>query len=450
MALTAHSLVPSMAGSSEMEILLRVALLLVAAKVGGEVARRLRQPAVAGEILAGILIGPSLFGWIPAPSDGSLLPSSLDALHGLNSDAVLGVLAELGVLLLLFQVGLESSLKEFKRVGGSAALVGTYGVLFSVVAGYGASWLLARSFDWAETPVAASQPWLLHLFVGATLAATSVGITARVLRELGVLASPESRIILGAAVFDDVLGLIILGVVSGLVQDPGSVGGVAIAKVAGIAVLFLVVALAAGAWLVPRIFEAVTRLVPGPAALLGIGLAFMIALSAAAGLAGLAPIVGAFAAGLALSGSKHNHELFEQTQPVAGLFVGLFFVLLGVRVDVGQLTGPAGPLALAVGVALTVLAVGSKLLAGFGVMGKQADRLAVGVGMVPRGEVGLIFALFGLEHGLVGQPQYAAIVFVVLATTLVTPPWLKGISGRFHAVREVPDLTASDLSHTRP
>lgn len=402
-------------------ILLQFALLLLAAKLGGELARRLRQPAVAGEILAGLAVGPSLLDVIPAFQAGG------DAAALLTFET----LALLGVLVLLFQVGLECDLAGFRRVGASAGLVGVLGVAFSLLAGAGASWALGQTGDWHLPAGSKASPFLLHLFIGATLAATSVGITARVLRELGVLSSPESRIILAAAVLDDILGLLVLGVVSGLAAG-GALGAGAVLRIVGLALGFVVLAVAVGTWVAPRLFDQLARHLRGEYILLGFAVLWMILVSAGSAAAGLAPIVGAFAAGVALAGSRHAHPIFEGLQPVGSLFVSLFFVLLGVRVDLGTLAESWAKV-LAVAVLLTGLAVAAKLASGLGVVRGQASRLVVGVGMVPRGEVGLIFAVFGLGAGLIDQAQYAALVLVVLVTTLVTPPWLARLRGRMHA-----------------
>ncbi len=436
-------------------ILLYVLVILVGAKVGGELASRLKQPPVAGEILVGVLLGPSLLGFLPAfdildtanqffaaeplGSEGNLTIDDVD-FAATKDLAVLALLAEIGVLVLLFEVGLESNLAEFRRVGWSAGLVGTFGVVFSLAIGWGASELFAQRIDWVITDTAISNPHLLHAFIGATLAATSVGITARVLSDMGRIRTRESQIILGAAVFDDVLGLIILAIVGGLVVDPAGLSLAGVARVFGLALGFFFAAILLGVLLAPRIINWVHTAFRTPYVHLGFALALMFAVSYLATWVGLAAIVGAFAAGLALSTSSHRHIIFEDLKPVGSLFVGFFFVILGARVDLTSVTRETLPLVLLVGGILTVAGILGKLLCGLGVLGGQANRYVVGVGMVPRGEVGLIFALFGLEHGLLSNWQYTTIIVVVLFTTLITPFWLKAVSGRFKEfVEERPD-----------
>lgn len=439
-----------MTGGAE-TILLQLALVLLAAKVGGELAFRFRQPPVVGEILAGILIGPSLLGIIPSFEildaterlvAGGGAPDAAEFGHVLDL-RVLGVLAELGVLILLFEVGLESSLQEFRRVGASAALVGTLGVVISLVAGAAVSFLVATRFDWVLTETALEQPVLLHVFIGATLTATSVGITARVLTDMGRLKTTETQIILGAAVFDDVLGLIVLAIVGGLVVDPGSLSAFGVAGVFAKALGFFFIAILVGVLLAPRLLAFVDRRLTTPYAHFGVSVIYMLLVSYLATWVGLAAIVGAFAAGLSMSGSPQRHHIFQHVKTVGSLFVGVFFVVLGVRVDLSSITASTLPLVLLIGGILTLVGIVAKLGCGLGVVGAKASRYVVGVGMVPRGEVGLIFALFGLEHALLTNWQYTTIIVVVLLTTIVTPFWLKALRDRFHALAAPPPSVAS-------
>jgi Kef-type K+ transport system membrane component KefB len=403
------------------ELLLAFVLVLAGAKLGGEVFRRIGQPALIGEILVGLTLGPSLLDILPDFSIG------VD--HTPTAEVLLA-LAQIGVLLLLFEVGLETDIKAFQRVGVSAGLVGFLGVAFSLVLGILVSYALTPYMPWVISDEAVQSPILLHVFIGAALTATSVGITAQVLRELGRLRSPESQIILGAAVFDDVLGLIVLAIVSGLVGGAAlSPLGIAWVFVASLG--FFIVAIVAGAWFAPRMMRLVHRFFKADYAHLGFAVLFMFVVSYLATLSGLAAIVGAFAAGLALSRSEHHQLIFEQVRPVGSLFVGFFFVVLGARIDLREAAGDTGMYVVAAGLLLTVVGILAKLAAGLGVVGIKASRYVVGVGMVPRGEVGLIFAVFGLEHGLVTNWQYTSIVLVVLLTTLVTPIWLKSAGRRF-------------------
>lgn len=400
------------AGDPVARAALHLAVVLVAAKLGGEAATRLGQPAVLGELLAGVALG----------NVGLLAPWPLEAM---KADPALDLLAQLGVLLLLFEVGLESTVREMLRVGLSSLAVAALGVAAPFALGWGAGALL----------VPEGGPYV-HAFLGAALTATSVGITARVLQDLGRSQSVEARIILGAAVIDDVLGLVILAVVSGVIAAAargGGVSGAAVALVVGRAAAFLVGALVLGAWLSPRLLRAAARL-RTRGVLLAAGLAACFGLAWLAAALGLAPIVGAFAAGLVLE-EGHSRDftgrgepgLRELVEPIGGFLVPIFFVVMGLRTDLRPFADPS---VLGLAAALTAAAVIGKQACALGVVGRGVDRLSVGVGMVPRGEVGLIFANIGLTLAVGGQPVlspalYSALVLVVVVTTLVTPPALR-------------------------
>jgi Kef-type K+ transport system membrane component KefB len=393
-------------------VLAALAIILVIAKLGGDLAARLGQPAVLGELLAGVFLGN-----LPLPG--------LSGLGFFTSDPTLDMLARLGVLLLLFEVGLESTVGQMLRVGVSAFLVAILGVAAPFALGWLAgAWLL---------PAAGGY---VHAFLGATLCATSVGITARVLQDLGQSQTPEARIILGAAVVDDVLGLVVLAVVSGLVvaaDGGGSLSAGAIGMIMGKATVFLVGSLLLGVWLSPGLFRLASWLrVRG--VLLAVGLSFCFLLAWLANLMGLAPIVGAFAAGLILEerhdslfAKRGERRLAEEIHPITGFLAPVFFVLMGMRTDLRSFLQPGAP---ALILALTIAAIAGKQICGLGVVGRGVDRLSVGFGMVPRGEVGLIFASIGLTLHLGGRAiidpvTYSAIVAMVILTTLVTPPALK-------------------------
>jgi Kef-type K+ transport system membrane component KefB len=399
-------------------LILSVAMILVAAKLGGHVAMRYSQPPVLGELAAGLLIGNlGLFG-----------------LHGfeyLRTDANVDMLSRLGVVLLLFQVGLESTVGQMAKVGLSSFMVATLGVIGPFVIGFGVgAWLLPTASIYA------------HIFLGATLTATSVGITARVLKDLGRSQSDEARIILGAAVIDDVQGLVILAVVTGIIAAANhgqalSYGAIGI--VVGKATLFLVGSLALGVYLSPRLFTLASKL-KASGVLLAVGLAFCFVLAWTASAIGLAPIVGAFAAGLVLEDlhyrdftDRGEHALGELVEPVASFLVPIFFVVMGIRTDL-RVFANNGVLGLAA--ALTLAAIVGKQLCAVGVVGRGFDRLSVGIGMIPRGEVGLIFANMGLTlvvggQQVVDQNVFSAVVVMVIATTLVTPPMLSWSFARF-------------------
>jgi len=392
-------------------VILALTIILVAAKLGGHVAVKAGQPAVLGELLVGVLLGNlTLFGF--------------SAVEFITDSSSIAMLAEVGVILLLFQVGLESSVPQMLNVGVSSLLVATLGVVGPFLLGWGVGvWLLPEESVYA------------HIFLGATLTATSVGITARVLKDLGVSGSKEARIILGAAVIDDVQGLVILAVVTGVIAA-ANVGAklsfVALAIVVLKACLFLVGSLALGSYLSPRLFWLASKL-RANGVLLAVGLSLCFFLSWLASQIGLAPIVGAFSAGLILEDLHYRdlvasgeHSLEKLVEPISSFLVPVFFVLMGARTDLRSFASP-GVLWLAA--ALTVAAIIGKQICSFGVLGKGFDRLSVGIGMIPRGEVGLIFANIGLTLMVAGVPVitqqiFAAVVVMVIATTVVTPPML--------------------------
>jgi Kef-type K+ transport system membrane component KefB len=397
--------------------LVGVALMLVAAKLGGELCARARQPAVLGELLGGILLG-------------NLALVGLHVFEPLKGDATISALAELGVIVLLFQVGLESNLGELLAVGRSALLAAAAGTCASFALGWAAAALFLPA-----------APRLVHLFIGASLCATSVGITARVLRDMGKLQTREARVILGAAVADDVLGLVILAVMVGVVGAAAT--GAAASKTAVIvialkAALFLLGAGVVGRYVVPRLLGGVGRF-EGRGVLLAFACAFCLLLAWAAQAFGLAPIIGAFAAGLVLDEvhferlPQHDKsDLEDLLRPVGALLVPLFFVLTGMRVDLRVLSRPQ---LLGFALVLTIAALAGKQVCGLAVLERKTNRLAIGVGMLPRGEVELIFAGVGATLMLadargtvapvISPETYGAIVVVVLVTTLVTPPLLK-------------------------
>jgi Kef-type K+ transport system membrane component KefB len=400
-------------------VVLALAVILVTAKLAGELATRLGQPSVLGELAVGVVLG-------------NLTLAGFHGFEAIRNDGTIDVLARLGVLILLFDVGLESTVGEMLKVGVSSFAAASLGVVAPFLLGWGVSaWLMPEHSIY------------LHVFIGATLCATSVGITARVFKDLGRSQSAESRVILGAAVIDDVLGLVILSAVTGLIAaaDNGSAFtyGMVLWPLAK-AIVFLAAALTLGVVLSPRLFALGLRF-RSPGVLLAFGLAFCFFLSWLANVIELAPIVGAFAAGLILEQVHYRGYVDRGEQPlevlmspIASFLVPVFFVLMGMRTDLRSFAQPGVlPLALA----LTVAAIVGKQLCSFGVVGKGVDRLTVGLGMIPRGEVGLIFANIGLglavsgEH-IVDSATFSAIVFMVIVTTVVTPPALKWRLARVH------------------
>lgn len=384
-----------------------LAVMLVAGKLAGEAFERWQQPAVMGELLAGILLGAGLLRVIPTGPDDALTP-------------VLQLFAEVGVVVLLFEIGLETDLKAMMRVGTAASAVAVVGVTVPFVLGF----LYWRS-GWHGYEHTMADPLTTAIFVGATLTATSVGITARVLKDLGVLHSLEARLILGAAVIDDVLGLVILGVVTGLAAGTAfSLHGAV--RILGVAVAFLFLALWIGLRFAPRLFGLIDRMrVRG--VLVVSAFAFLLLLCVLADRAGTALIIGAFAAGLILSETNQFDLIEERIKPVADIFTPIFFLSIGAAVDL-RVWNPfvaENRQTLAIGGVLLAIAVVGKLASGWAVPWLRFNRRAVGVGMAPRGEVGLIFAQIGLTAGILSNRLFSAILFVVIATTLITPPLLK-------------------------
>jgi Kef-type K+ transport system membrane component KefB len=370
-------------------ILLGLFVIFVAAQVGAEIAQRLKLPGVVGEIAVGCLIGPSALGW-------------------LHPSEALDLLAEIGVVLLLFSVGLETRLDEMKRVGRSAFLVGVLGVVIPFA--FGSLWAHGSGFDWARS-----------LFVAAAFVATSAGITARVLQELGVLQRQESRVILGAAVIDDILAMLLLGIVTAL-QSGESLRLGHLVIVLGEAVGFVVVITLLGTRVMRKQSHWLDAPI-NPLSPLTLALALCLGLAYLSTQFGLAAIIGAFLAGMIASETKQRETLERQTQPLLALMTPFFFVMTGSKVELAQLADTETLLTLAL---ITFIALLSKLIGGFlGAlsMGRRG-ALIVGVGMMPRGEVGVVIASLGLAAGVFSPHTYALIVAMSLLTSVVTPPLL--------------------------
>jgi Kef-type K+ transport system membrane component KefB len=395
-------------------------VIIVAAKLGGELMGRLGQPPVLGELLMGVVLGNlGLFGFT--------------LLDPLKTNSLLRVLAEVGAILLLFEVGVESDLIQLLAVGWSSLVVATLGVIAPMILGY----LVA-------TRLIPDAGWLSHLFVGGTLTATSVGITARVLKDLGKANTKEARIILGAAVADDVIGLLVLAVITGLTTaatagaGTGSISWTSTLWIVTKASVFLILAVVVGRFWSQRVFAYAARLqVSG--ALLALCICFCFAMATLAALAGLAPIVGAFAAGVVLE-EVHYQPFLERGErkvqdllfPLTTLVVPVFFVLMGLRVDLRSFSSIP---VLNFAALITFVAIIGKQICGFGVLERGVDRIAIGVGMIPRGEVGLIFAGLGSTLMLHGQPvlsqtTFSALVLMIMLSTFITPPLLKAVFER--------------------
>ncbi|MEP7366081.1 MAG: cation:proton antiporter, partial [Acidobacteriota bacterium] len=374
---------------------------------------RFGQPSVLGELVAGMVLG-------------NFILTGLPWFQFLGHNEILHAMAEVGVILLLFEVGFESRLSELISVGKSAFLVATIGVVAPMSLGYGVSSLLFPQGGW----------WM-YLFAGATLSATSVGITARVLKDLKRTESRESKIVLGAAVLDDVLGLIVLAVVSGMVSSLASSGSAQVELLPVAAIIGKAVAFLAGAIWIGRFVHleglkiGIKFRVPGVPLAMAVSFCFL--LSALAGYVGLAPIVGAFAAGLVLEEADYeafhvkDPPLDQYIRPMSMVFVPVFFVMMGLRIDLRTF---ASMQVIEFAALLTAVAILGKVISMFGVIEKGLNRLVVGVGMVPRGEVGLIFVGIAAAQQVAGKPVFdanvvSAMVVMVMFTTMMTPPLLK-------------------------
>lgn len=373
------------------ELLLALFVIVAAAKVGAELFERLRQPAVVGEILAGVLIGPGVLGWV-APND------------------ITRALAEIGVVFLLFSVGLETRPAAIVKVGRTAGVVALLGVAVPFACGW--ALMAAWGFDTIEA-----------LFIGAALVATSVGITARVLSELGQIEARSSRVILGAAVIDDILGLLVVAAVGSAAA--GSLDYAQLGMTALLALGFVAVIAFVGAPLLTRFAPRIVGGLRMGNAPFAAAVVLCLGLAVAAGTIGVAAIIGAFLAGLAIAEpAERDPHLHQQVRGATELVVPFFLVGIGMQLDL-QAFADAGTAWLAA--AVTLAAVASKLVACGAAalpLGRRA-ALQVGVGMVPRGEVGIVVAQIGLGLGVLSNQLFAVVLFMAIATTLVTPPVLR-------------------------
>jgi Kef-type K+ transport system membrane component KefB len=389
------------ATGDDTRVLLTLFIMLVAAKLMAELFERLRQPAVAGEILAGVIIGPSLLGWA-APSE------------------ITSLLAEIGVIFLLFTVGLETKPAAIFKVGKHAAVVAVLGVLAPLLGG----WLLMRA--WGSTSIEA-------LFVGTAMVATSVGITARVLSGMGLLDAPTARIILGAAVIDDILGLLVLAIVSSMAA--GTVNYLEIVTTAALAIAFTAFVALVGAPVVTRVAPSVERMRSGQGIFI-FGLVLCLGLSVAASYIGVAAIIGAFLAGMALAeAAEDNPRMHRQMSGVTEFLVPFFLVNIGMQLSLGVFRSSS---VILLCVLVTLVAIVTKLLGcGLGAFNLGMRRAGqVGMGMVPRGEVGIIVAQIGLSLAVIGAELYGVVLFMAVATTVIAPPFLKLLYASEVAARE--------------
>jgi Kef-type K+ transport system membrane component KefB len=376
------------------QVLFQLFAILLAAKIGNEIFRRLGQPTVVGEILGGVVAGPAVLG-----------------VYEVNAETEL--FAEIGVVLLLFQVGLETRLHELLRVGTTALAVGILGVILPFAGGFVAAEL-------------AGGDLVLAIFLAAALTATSVGITSNVLRDLGALTTASGRIILGAAVIDDVLAIMILSVASGVAA--GSFAVSSILTLLGVAVLFIGVVVIGGTRILARRRSILTDPEFAETPFLP-GMIIMLGLAALASYIGLAAIIGAFLAGMVVGESSERHALEAEVAPVAAFFTPFFFGFIGAQVD---LAGLANVDALVLLAGITALAVASKFVGAFlgAIRQGRARATLIGWGMVPRGEVGIVVAGLGLSAGAIDSDIYTVVVGMAILTTLIVPPFLPALVRR--------------------
>jgi Na+:H+ antiporter len=413
-------------------VLLALIAILAVAKLSGGFLERWGLPAVLGELMGGVILGNLI---LLNPQWNFFEPLRATEIQATWA-VVIDSLAQLGVIILLFEVGLESTVKGMLKVGGSSLLVAILGVITPFSLGFGVSWLFIKELPQSLTGIvpAGFSLYNVHMFVGAVLCATSVGITARVMKDLGKLNTKEAQIVLGAAVIDDVLGLIILAVISSIVASAETghqMEVISVLRLIGVATLFLCGSLVLGIFLVPRIMKQLAKLRTAGMMLIS-ALLFAFLMSYLADMVGLAAIVGAFAAGLLLEevhfrGFREEIQLEQLLRPIATFLVPIFFVLMGIQLHLETFAN-VSVLGMAAG--LTIAAIAGKQVCGAGVLQKGLDRLTIGIGMIPRGEVGLIFAGIGKKLRVVDDATFSAIVIMVIVTTLITPPALKWTSTR--------------------
>jgi Kef-type K+ transport system membrane component KefB len=376
------------------EFLLALIAIFVAAKVFGELAERVGQPAVLGELLGGVLIGVSGFHLVDP------------------HDVTIHLLSELGVILLLFLIGLETDLRKLMQVGGSATAVAVVGVALPLAGGIVFGLLLGFDF-------------MVAAFLGAALTATSVGITARVLSDLGHLQDDESQVILGAAVVDDIIGLVLLTLLGTFAQG-GELTFLGVGRVILVAFGFVILAIVIGSQLAPRLIRLIDR-IEMRRGLFFSAIVFALLLAWLADRVGSAIIIGSFAAGLVLARTHRGKDIEREVHDLAQFFIPIFFVVVGAAVDLRSLNpfDPTSRRFLWIGLALTAIGIVGKVAAGFVVWKKGLRRTIIGIGMIPRGEVGLIFAQIGLSTKLLSSGMYSAVALMVMLTTLITPPLLR-------------------------
>ena len=410
-------------------VLMTLIVIYTMSKLGGELSKRLDLPPVLGELVGGVIVGISALHFIVFPETGataadSVVMTVLQWLGNLDAAAVthvfqsqseaISVLAELGVIVLLFEIGLESDLRELSKVGYQAAVVAVVGVAAPFALGT------------VGLVVLFHVPTIAAIFAGAALTATSIGITSKVLSELGHLKSPEGQIIVGAAVIDDVLGIIVLAVVASLAKT-GEVDVMNLVYLIISATSFLLGAILLGKFF-NKSFVAIADKLQTRGALLIPAFTFALAMAFLANIIHLEAILGAFAAGLVLDETDKRQELDRQVMPIADILVPIFFVTVGAKADLSVLNPAVAENreGLVIAAFLIIVAIIGKLITGWTVFGKPGiNRLAIGIGMIPRGEVGLVFAGIGSASGVLDKPLEAAIITMVILTTFLAPPLLQ-------------------------
>jgi Kef-type K+ transport system membrane component KefB len=415
-------------------VLLSLVAIYIASRVGGELSRLVNLPPVLGELVAGVVIGVSALHLVIFPESGGtagtsnimnvlrlldpLPPDSMEAIFKSQSE-VISVLAELGVIILLFEIGLESEVRELQKVGYQAAVVACVGVAAPFAAGTAG---LMYLFHVAAIPA---------IFAGAALTATSIGITSKVLSEIGQLKSKEGQIIIGAAVIDDILGIVVLAVVASLAKT-GEVDVMNVVHLVASATVFLMGSILLGK-VFNKSFVAIAQFLKIRGNLIVPAFIFAFFMAFLGNAIHLEAILGAFAAGLVLEETDERKGLDEQVKPIADILVPIFFVTVGAKVDVGVLNPvlPENREGLIIAACLIAIAILGKLVTGWVVFGDPSiNRWAIGIGMIPRGEVGLVFAAIGASSGALSKPLQAAIIIMVILTTFLAPPFLRLAFGK--------------------
>jgi Kef-type K+ transport system membrane component KefB len=425
-------------------VLLSIVVIYLASKLGGELSKLVDLPPVLGELVAGVVVGVSALHLLVFAESGAVATDSaiinlLQQIMGLGAEninevfttqsEIISILAELGVIILLFEIGLESDLRELQKVGARAALVAVVGVVAPFIGGTAGLMLIF------------GMPTIPAVFAGAALTATSIGITSKVLADLGQLKSTEGQIIVGAAVIDDVLGIIVLAVVASLART-GEVDVVNLIYLIISATVFLLGAIFLGKFFNKSFVAIADKLQTRgklviPALCLALFMAFL------ANVIHLEAILGAFAAGLVLDETDKRKELDQQIIPIADVLVPIFFVSVGARVDLSVLniTNADNRQGLIIAAFLIIVAIIGKLITGWAVFGQEkVNRMAIGIGMIPRGEVGLVFAGIGAASGVLDKPLQAAIIIMVILTTFIAPPLLRFAFKEKEEVVKYPDL----------